>query len=165
MAFPDGKTAAQGGFGGYNYTERICQEYGQQPRYYNVRDEIAGSDWRSDGGWAIVQVRSTGTSYTFGLPIFIAGIPGQLPRIELAAPARERKQLTERSAGLAGFVIYNQQGDELRQVVVDRNNDGEITEAGDKTANVGGNEWEYRSWTATNYGAAWIRWADMRWCR
>ena len=53
--FPDGKAAAQGSFGGYNYTERICQEYGQHPRRYWVRDPIAGSDWRNDGGWAIVQ--------------------------------------------------------------------------------------------------------------
>ena len=55
MAFPDAKAAAQGSHGGYTYTERTCQEYGQAPRRYLVRDPIPGSDWRNDGGWAIIQ--------------------------------------------------------------------------------------------------------------
>ena len=55
VLFPEVKAAAaQGSHSGYTYTERICQEYGQQPRRYQVRDPIIGSDWRNDGGWAIV---------------------------------------------------------------------------------------------------------------
>ena len=52
---------------GYTYTERICQEYGQQPRWYQVRDPIAGSDWRNDGGWTIVLERGGGTLDTYEL--------------------------------------------------------------------------------------------------
>ena len=39
---------------GYSYTQRVCQEWGRQPRHYYVRDEVAGSDWSSSGGWAII---------------------------------------------------------------------------------------------------------------
>ena len=56
MLFSPTTAEAQGSHSGYTYTQRVCQEYGQQPRRYNVRDEIAGSDWRSHGGWAIVLV-------------------------------------------------------------------------------------------------------------
>ena len=59
--FPQAQTAAaQGVHSGYTYTQRVCQELGQQPRHYQVRDPIAGSDWRSDGGWAIVLERGFG---------------------------------------------------------------------------------------------------------
>ena len=51
MLFPQAQdAAAQGSHSGYTYTERICQELGRQPRHYQVRDEMAGSDWRSNGG-------------------------------------------------------------------------------------------------------------------
>ena len=60
MALSDGGAEAQGSHHGYTYTERVCQEYGQQPRRYQVRDPIAGSDWCSDGGWAIVLERGWG---------------------------------------------------------------------------------------------------------
>ena len=56
MALPNAPAAA---YDGYTYTERICQEYGQQPRRYQVRDPIPGSDWRNDGGWAIVLERGS----------------------------------------------------------------------------------------------------------
>ena len=44
MAFASNKAEAQGSQGGYTYTQRVCQEYGQQPRHYQVRDEMEGSD-------------------------------------------------------------------------------------------------------------------------
>ena len=39
---------------GYEYTQRVCHEYGQQPRWYVVRDEVGVNNWSSSGGWAIV---------------------------------------------------------------------------------------------------------------
>ena len=63
LAFPGAEQAeAQSSRGGYTYTERICQEYGQQPQRYQVRDPIAGSDWRNDGGWAIILEPGGGSS-------------------------------------------------------------------------------------------------------
>ena len=56
LAFPGAKDAAA--YDGYTYTTLLCQEYGQQPKRYQVRDPIPGSDWRNDGGWAIVLIRS-----------------------------------------------------------------------------------------------------------
>ena len=50
LAFADDKAEAPDSRGGYIHTERIYQEYGQQPRRYQVGDPIAGSDWRNDGG-------------------------------------------------------------------------------------------------------------------
>ena len=61
MVFPGGDAAAQG-FGGYTYTARICQEYGQQPRWYNVRDgQAAYNGGNSDSGWLLVLERGGGT--------------------------------------------------------------------------------------------------------
>ena len=61
MALSGGLVAAQGSRQGYTYAERVCQELGQQPGRYNVRDEMGGSDWRSGGGWAIVLTASSAT--------------------------------------------------------------------------------------------------------
>ena len=63
LAFPDAQdAAAQGAFGGYTYTQRVCQEYGQQPRYYGVRDgQAAYNGGNSDSGWLIVLQRGGGT--------------------------------------------------------------------------------------------------------
>ena len=73
LAFPDAKNAAaQGSHSGYTYTQRVCQELGQQPRHYYVRDEIDGSDWRNDGGWAIVLERG------FGRPARYVGVSEDL---------------------------------------------------------------------------------------
>ena len=59
--FPQARAAAaQGSHSGYTYTQRVCQEYGQQPRHYQVCDPIPGSDWRNDGGSAIVLERGYG---------------------------------------------------------------------------------------------------------
>ena len=59
LAFPGGDAAAQG-YGGYTYTSRVCQEYGQQPRFYNVRDgQAAYNGGNSDSGWLIVLQRGT----------------------------------------------------------------------------------------------------------
>ena len=44
MALPPHNAAAQGVHSGYTYTQRVCQEYGQQPRWYQVRDPMPGSD-------------------------------------------------------------------------------------------------------------------------
>ena len=61
MLFPQVQdAAAQGSHSGYTYTQRTCQELGQQPRQYQVRDPIPGSDWRSNGGWAIVLEMGSG---------------------------------------------------------------------------------------------------------
>ena len=65
LAFPGAPAAeAQSSQAGYTYTQRVCQEYGQHPRYYYVRDPIPGSDWRNDGGWAIILDRGAGLSRT-----------------------------------------------------------------------------------------------------
>ena len=163
MAFPEVKdAAAQGSHHGYTYTQRVCQEYGQQPRWYNVRDPISGSDWRSDGGWAIVLERGSGITYTFTATGLAAGA---IPNIELAAPRRERRRIAERSSGVTGFITYQANGAPSGWVVIDRNNDGEIDIAGDRTAGVGSNNWEFRQYTSEVYGSRYIRWANMQWCR
>ena len=60
MIFPVAEAEAQA-YGGYTYTQRVCQEYGQQPRYYNVRDgQAAYNGGNSDSGWLIVLQRGGG---------------------------------------------------------------------------------------------------------
>ncbi len=61
MIFPGADAEAQA-YGGYTYTSRVCQEYGQQPRWYNVRDgQAAYNGGNSDSGWLIVLERGAGT--------------------------------------------------------------------------------------------------------
>ena len=157
-------TEAQGSHGGYTYTQRVCQEYGQQPRWYQVRDEMAGNDWRSDGGWAIVLVTSSRVGYTFGAPRFDVSLT--LPfAIELTTPVRrEQRRITDRN-GVAGFIAYHNDGSLAGQVIIDRDNDGDIDINGDRTGGFGNALWEIRTYTAEVYGVRYIRWANMQWCR
>ena len=49
------------GLGGYTYTQRVCQEYGRQPRWYQVRDgQAAYNGGNSDSGWLIIMERGGG---------------------------------------------------------------------------------------------------------
>ena len=161
MAFPYDKAAAQGIHHGYTYTERICQEYGQQPRWYYVRDPIAGSDWNDNGGWTIVLLGGASVGYTFGPPSFSDG--GAVPDIELATGAKT--QLTDRSQGLTGFAIYTPNDEPIGYVVIDRNNDRQIDIAGDRTAGAANDRWEIRTYDTVASGGRYIRWAYMRFCR
>ena len=163
LALPEHQAQAQGSHAGYTYSQRICQEYGQQPRHYNVRDEIAGSDWSSSGGWAIVLVTSSAIRTRFGSPTLIGG--ARQGYLELTSPQREQTQFTDSSSGLTGFALYYVDGRSIGSVVIDRNNDGRIDIAGDRTAGPASNQWEYRTYTTEMYGARYIRWANMQWCR
>ena len=182
MTFPDAeKAAAQGVHSGYTYTQRVCQELGQQPRRYNVRDPIPGSDWRNDGGWAIVLIRTANVrpaQYTFSNPEGIGdandaptalGIAqteftgGGTPPYGLTAGG-----LIIASNGTGGFVA-----DFGGRVVIDRDGDGELTTADMGTGLHGTSPslWYYERMRFTrtslpqNYGAQYIRWANMQWCR
>ena len=162
MALLHDQAEAQGSHGGYTYSQRICQEYGRQPRWYQVRDEIAGSDWRSNGGWAIILVGGSGTRILFNAPVFYSG---SLPApVELVSPPREKRQVTD-SNGITGFITYNGDGTTNTELVIDRNNDGDINADGDRTGGPTNDRWEFRSYTTERYGATYIRWANMQWCR
>ena len=104
--------------------------------------------------------RGSGITYTFTATWLAAGA---IPNIELAAPRRERRRITDRSSGVTGFITYQANGAPSGWVVIDRNNDGEIDIAGDRTA--GANNWEFRQYTSEVYGSRYIRWANMQWCR
>ena len=60
-ASPPPHPAKATSLGGYTYTQRVCQEYGKQPRWYNVRDgQAAYNGGNSDSGWLIVLERGSG---------------------------------------------------------------------------------------------------------
>ena len=172
MAFPGAKdAAAQSIRSGYAYTQRVCQEYGQQPRWYQVRDPIPGSDWRSGGGWAIVLERGgygQSETITFSNPYGGgSGAPGVI------ATWNSIGSITA-DDGTIGFKDPSSNFPPVRvgnrvttrgQVAIDRTGDGQLT-AADATYN--GNKLEIREWTRTTttiIGGAYIRWANMRWCR
>ena len=200
LAFPGAKDAAA--YDGYTYTERICQEYGQQPKRYQVRDPIPGSDWRNDGGWAIVLIRSANVrraEYRFQTPPLNDRATG-------GAGAREAMlgwllngwfgnqqvvgaddngvwespsfwgirsgTLITAQDGTQGFVTTQYWG---RAVIVDRNNNGEL-DAGDMATNAelggspgnlyyGDRRTVVRVVEPVNYGAQYVRWANLAWCR
>ena len=166
MSLSDNKAAAQAVHNGYAYTPRICQEYGQQPRRYNVRDPIPGSDWRSNGGWAIILVGSTATGTFFGPPQLIFG---STPNIESTATVLLSPRRIVSVTGLSGFVTVNAANSPTAAysnlLVIDRNNDGQIDIAGDRTAGPSNDRFDYRTFGPGVYGATYIRWANMQWCR
>ena len=166
MALPGAKAAAQGAHGGYTYTHRVCQEYGQQPRHYNVRDEMDGSDWRSDGGWAIVLVSSVNTGTR--LWAYVQYAPTR-PLIEHSGNGVAKRKVTELGTGVVGFIRLTVSGVPYtpERIVIDQNHDDEIDNADRIRHPVNNNLYwavqQIRS--SVQYGATYIRWANMAWCR
>ena len=202
MAFPGAKDAAA--YDGYTYTTLLCQEYGQQPKRYQVRDPIPGSDWRNDGGWAIVLIRSANVRraeyrfYAIGehslsdkeggvgsasamLTAVLNGWTGRQQMIgandngvwevDQFFNIRSGTLLIDQN-GVPGFVATQYYG---RSVVVDRNNNGVLDEGdmaqGSALGTPGDNLWYAENRRAArvvdplNYGAQYVRWANMQWCR
>ena len=177
MLFPDVKdAAAQRAQNGYTYTQRVCQEIGQQPRHYQVRDPIPGSDWRNDGGWAIVletsghfqetqyeifNVRAAGGSGFKNQALGSANGEFSQTRTNFTFPRRHVIKGTNRWGLVTGWGV---------DVVVDINRDGRIG-LEDIFWDTGINQHRYYlgSWRvaqeAYNYGTSYIRWANMLWCR
>lgn len=67
--------------------------------------------------------------------------------------------------GRTGLLTYNIRGVPNAELIIDRNGDDGIDEAGDKTAGLSNDLWEYRTYAREVYGASYIRWADLRWRR
>ena len=81
-SIPPGKAA---GLGGYTYTQRVCQGYGQQPRWYyvldpNIHHSTGNAFLRTTGlaGWSAgdptpdssyLQISATRYQYVPGAPI------------------------------------------------------------------------------------------------
>ena len=152
LAFPGGDAAAQG-FGGYTYTQRVCQEYGQQPRYFNVRDgQAAYNGGNSDSGWLLVLER--------GSRVFDRWVSGWT-----RDPSPEGYRIHPRNVLLPA-------GD-YAPFIIDRNFDGSITpgnlpsgDYGVDTDNNGISD-AYRTFTPSwrGGGGSYVRWANMAWCR
>ena len=180
LALPDAPNAAAERYhGGYTYTARTCQEYGQQPRYYNVRDgQAAYNGGNSDSGWLIVLIRTANiipASFNFGAATYSGGwgtVQDSLdeardlvtpPHSGAADPKNPVGSLIKASDGTWGFVQ-----NVGRWIVVDRDKSGEL-DAGDMVLNAGAYDYIERSYIQTgdpvNYGAQYIRWAHMAWCR
>ena len=183
MALPNAPAAA---YDGYTYTQLICQEYGQQPRWYQVRDPIPGSDWRNDGGWAIVLERGSNVSppvYSFGAITATNGIgeggfasrTGAISNSQNSGMAQQFGRYNSRVGGLnSGTYITAADGRAgwvngfSNWLVVDRVKDGVITTA-DAFSHGGQWYWEQRTYavvdSGSNYGTQYIRWANLMYCR
>ena len=186
LAFPGGDAQAQG-YGGYTYTARVCQEYGQQPRWYNVRDgQAAYNGGNSDSGWLLVLERGANVfpaQYEFSSPLAQgfwpnaqAGLNGALTETAhrlFAGPATNAYGLANGEAiiasdGTRGFVTRV-----ANLVAIDRDDSGmfDVGDFGEALFGGVSGEWSYetRTYTRTaaayNYGAQYVRWAHMMWCR
>ena len=168
MAFPGAPDAeAQGSHGGYTYTQRICQEYGQQPRHYQVRVPIPGSDWRSDGGWAIVLERGSGVRSTTA---FTSGSNPERTMTQFNNVYTAGRAIVDNSGGTwDGHQGLNVHGSNLydgRLLVLDADKNGILT-AADAVYGSANNRL-YLLFYATEtvlYGGSYIRWVNMQWCR
>ncbi len=155
MAFPGAQyAAAQGAFGGYTYTQRVCQEYGQQPRYYGVRDgQAAYNGGNSDRGWLIVLERGSG------------GISGRYEPVTDGSPGTHVGDGTD-------FVLINLQTTYYLESPWRTSNIGIFVKVRDTGADsdyvlaLNGleavNRWNY---IPAIGGGRCIRWANIAWCR
>ena len=196
MAFPGSPNAeAQGNRSGYTYTRLICQEHGQHPRWYYVRDPMPGSDWRNDGGWAIIQER--GSSSTRAIHTFIRGsAPVRSVTQWNNANYRAGARFVDNSAGTQskekiaseplpplfaqtdlnnyeqgeydGYNGVTVSGSSLRLVALDANGDGAIDPANDAVYGPGNDSYYllfHFTMEILQYGGSYIRWANLAWCR
>ena len=161
VLFPEVQDAeAQGIHSGYTYTQRVCQ-YGPPPRWYQVQNEMAGSDWRSDGGWTMVLERGIGTPayYSWHLRIGVLGIGGAtnyatLPAVQYRYPV----------AVTGDWTVYPLVADDPSSAIIstiDQNRDG-VIDASDHT----GTQGRYFIGPLLYHPAAggvYVRWANLAW--
>ena len=185
-AFPGGDAEAQA-YGGYTYSQRVCQEYGQQPRWYNVRDgQAAYNGGNSDSGWLIVLQRGGNVApaeYEFSNSLGRGGSGTAQGALILAFTNSNHRIFTPPATNAYGLPI----GEEIvdadgtrgfviklgNRVVIDRNDDGFFNADDMAQGLVAGFPnlwyWEQRDFTQTraplNYSAQYVRWAHMAWCR
>ncbi len=175
LAFPAADAAAQGAQGGYTYTSRVCQEYGQQPRWYNVRDgQAAYNGGNSDSGWLLVLISSanTRTIHHFAFYGWFNAVGSQW-FVDDPADGVAPRRYTNIHTGQSAFQRYNPTSNFFyttgNYMVLDYNNDGVFSFA-DAHAHpsIPGSQY-YRTgvhWTSQeHYGGSYVRWAHMAWCR
>ena len=171
LAFPAADAAAQGAFGGYTYTSRVCQEYGQQPRWYNVRDgQAAYNGGNSDSGWLIVQEHGSHISYTITPGTYTPNAPTVDDPANGVAPRR----VTDISTGVSAFIRYDRGAQRFlppsastQHAVIDGNDDGVFNSADRVPNRYNPAFYHYLSaWyeSPQGYGTSYIRWAHMAWC-
>ena len=153
--------AAQSAFGGYTYTQRVCQEYGQQPRYYGVRDgQAAYNGGNSDSGWLIVLQRGGGTPERW-VGVSADLVPaGTTPRFGthygdgtdfiLQSSATYYLRDPWRVSGTGDYVKIRDNGDDSDYLLV--------IGPGNQARN------NYDRIPAVP-GGQFVRWANMMWCR
>ena len=154
-AFPGGDAEAQA-YGGYTYTARVCQEYGQQPRWYNVRDgQAAYNGGNSDSGWLIVLERGVSTTYSYELAPTDGGyFLWQGNYIQISGNRWRLNAGNSFSLDTTGIYVrlYGRAG----------------WNAGDPTPNSDfgllSARTRYNRTTVVS-GGSYIRWANMAWCR
>ena len=175
LAFPGGDAAAQGAQGGYTYTERVCQEYGQQPRWYNVRDgQAAYNGGNSDSGWLIVLI-SSANSRTIHHFAFYGWFNAHGAQYHADDPADgvAPRRYTNIYTGVSAFQRFNRDTNQWvtsgNNFVLDANNDGVLSLADGLSPGGGYGNHYYRvgtHWTSQeHYGGSYVRWAHMAWCR
>ena len=172
LAFPAADAEAQGAQGGYIYTSRVCQEYGQQPRWYNVRDgQAAYNGGNSDSGWLIVLEHGSHISYTITLGTYTFNAPTVDDPANGVAPRR----VTDISTGVSVFVRYDRGAQRFlppgggdQNAVLDGNDDGVFNSADLVPNPYNPSVYLYRTgWyeSPQGYGTSYVRWAHMAWCR
>ena len=175
LAFPAADAAAQGAQGGYTYTARVCQEYGQQPRWYNVRDgQAAYNGGNSDSGWLLVLISSANTRTIHHFAWYgWQNAVGAFFHVDDPSIGVAPRYYTNVHTGVSGFQRYlrgaNRFDTSSNNFVLDYNNDGVFNFADAHDHPAPGIQQYYRigvHWTSQeHYGGSYVRWAHMAWCR
>ncbi len=176
LAFPGGDAAAQGAQGGYTYTQRVCQEYGQQPRHYGVRDgQAAYNGGNSDSGWLLVLISgaNTRTIHHFNAGGWHNAYGAQM-HVDDPADGIAARHYVNIHTGESFFHRLNRDTNQFydygNYMILDYNGDGvfSFADAHDHPG-IPGTQQYYRTgtyWTSQeHYGGSYVRWAHMAWCR
>ena len=156
------------GLGGYTYTQRVCQEYGQQPRYYHVRDgQAAYNGGNSDSGRLIVLERgvvAAGTPDRYVLDVTLTRQQGYGRTTRFGAPRffLARGRVFHRNSP-NNYVLAPNTGQFIR--IADT-----PWSPGDPTPNsdfiqVGTTRYRLIPGIPARGGGQYVRWAHMMWCR
>ncbi len=172
-AFPGGDAEAQA-YGGYTYTARVCQEYGQQPRWYNVRDgQAAYNGGNSDSGWLIVLERGAyeaGTAGTYNLRTDGVGDFVRL-RVTPSSPFSFVRITGNRWRRVAANnYVLDPNVDYLTGTAYVRRAGLAGWSAGDPTPDsdyspISATRYQYIPGAPIRGGGQYVQWAHMAWCR
>ena len=129
-----------------------------------MRDPIPGSDWRNDGGWAIVLER--GAIREISRELYYTQYAGTSPSNIAIANLAVNYDLPVPVEDGSGRIAYVVAGANPASALIDHNRDGVVNDADRPQPGFARRiEISFPRYRITYGGGSYIRWANLQWCR